>query len=76
MNLLLMIALMIGGPIVGHVLAKRFLARRTEALVFHYFDRALIEEDNAHIAIALGWFVCGLMAAFLMAMPFVAGASS
>ena len=76
MNVVLMIALMIGSPVLGHALARWFLARRTEALVFHYFDRALIEEDNAHIALALGWFVCGLMAAFLMAMPFVRGASS
>lgn len=74
MNVVLMIALMIGAPVIALLLAARFEVKRAAAFASQDYGLALTHEDTAYALRAIGWFVCGLMAAFLMAMPFIDGA--
>jgi hypothetical protein len=74
MNVLLMIALMIGAPVIALLLAARFEVKSAAAIANGGYGQGLTHEDTAYALRAVGWFVSGMMAAFLLAMPFIDGA--
>jgi hypothetical protein len=75
MNVILMLAIMIGVPSACLVLAARFEVKKATAITDGDYGQALIHEDTAYAVRAIGWFVSGMMAMALMVSPFVGGYS-
>ena len=75
MNVVLMIALMIGAPVIAAVLAALFETLKQNALANGDYGQALTHEDTAYAVRAVGYFVSGMMAMALMVSPFVGGYS-